>query len=85
MEEQSALDKQVELTVWLKDFPKTADDFRELRRSGAQHQPEIEVALEGLFMVEEEFLKDDDDEDDIGVTTRPDSSVDDQDAIDEAE
>ena len=43
------------------------------------------MALEGLFMVEEEFLKDDDDEDDIGVTTRPDSSVDDQDAIDEAE
>ena len=28
---------EVELTVWLKDFPKTAADFRELRRSAAQH------------------------------------------------
>jgi len=35
----------MELTLWLKDFPRSADDFKELRRSGAQHQPEIEVAM----------------------------------------
>ena len=67
LDEQKAADSAMELTVWLKDFPKSADDFKELRRSGAQHQPEIEVALQGLFMVEEEFKKDDDDEEDIGV------------------
>jgi hypothetical protein len=35
----------IDLTIWLKDFPRSAEDFKELRRSGAQHQPEIEVAM----------------------------------------
>ncbi len=34
-QEQATLDRQVELTVWLKDFPRSAEDFKELRRSGA--------------------------------------------------
>ena len=34
-DEQEVIDSAIELTVWLKDFPKSADDFRELRRSGA--------------------------------------------------
>ena len=37
IDEQKVIDSTVELTVWLKDFPKSADDFKELRRSGAQH------------------------------------------------
>jgi hypothetical protein len=36
----------------------TADDFVELRRSGAQHQPELEVSIQGLFMIEETFKHD---------------------------
>ena len=35
IQEQVALSQATELTVWLKDFPKSADDFKELRRSGA--------------------------------------------------
>ena len=35
LEEQKATSSAVELSVWLKDFPKSADDFKELRRSGA--------------------------------------------------
>ena len=63
--------------VWLKDFPKSADDFKELRRSGAQHQSEIEVAIQGLFMIEEEFKKDDDDEEDaVGINVPRDSTLD---------
>ena len=35
---QKRFDEQdTELTIWLKDFPRTAEDFKELRRSGAQH------------------------------------------------
>ena len=30
-------DQTIELTVWLKDFPRTTEDFKELRRSGSQH------------------------------------------------
>ena len=37
LEENKATSSAVELSVWLKDFPKSADDFKELRRSGAQH------------------------------------------------
>ena len=75
----------MELSVWLKDFPRSADDFKELRRSGAQHQPEIEVALQGLFMVEEDFKKDEDDEEDtVGLNARRDSTLDNASA-DEAE
>ena len=50
-----AAEQDTELTIWLKDFPKTADDFKELRRSGAQHQPELEVAIHGCFMIEEDY------------------------------
>jgi len=39
--------------VWLKDFPRTVDDFKELRRSAAQHQPEVESAIQGVFLIEE--------------------------------
>ena len=35
LEEQKATSSAIELSVWLKDFPKSADDFKELRRSGA--------------------------------------------------
>ena len=35
LEEQKKLVSAMELTVWLKDFPRTAEDFKELRRSGA--------------------------------------------------
>ena len=44
-EAQKTQASALELTVWLKDFPRSAEDFKELRRSGAQHQPEIEVAI----------------------------------------
>ena len=43
------------MSIWLKDFPKTQEDFQELRRSGAQHQPDIEVAIHGVFMIEEDY------------------------------
>ena len=77
LEDQKATNSAHELTVWLKDFPKSADDFKELRRSGAQHQPEIEVALQGLFMIEEDFKRDDDDEEDtVGLPDRRDSTLD---------
>ena len=68
--EHKAKANDVELTVFLKDFPSNAEDFKELRRSGAQHQPEIEVAIQGLFMVEELFQKDEDEDDDLGVPAR---------------
>ena len=35
IDENKAVAAAVELSVWLKDFPKSADDFKELRRSGA--------------------------------------------------
>ena len=67
-ERREAKDKRLanqttELQVWLKDFPRTADDFKELRRSGGQHQPDIEVAIHGVFMIEEDFKADLIDED----------------------
>lgn len=37
--------------------------------------PEIEVAIQGLFLIEEEFAKDEDDEEDV-VGGRRDSTVD---------
>ena len=35
LQEHKAKENAIELVVWLKDFPKSADDFKELRRSGA--------------------------------------------------
>ena len=52
---KKAEEQTTELQIWLKDFPRTADDFKELRRSGAQHQPDIEVAIHGVFMIEEDY------------------------------
>ena len=74
--EHDAKANDVELVVFLKDFPSTAEDFKELRRSGAQHQPEIEVAIQGLFMVEEIFERDEDDEFDLGVPPTRDNNLD---------
>jgi len=37
--------EDTELTLWLKDFPKTAGDFKEMRRSAEEHMPQLEVAL----------------------------------------
>jgi len=42
-----------ELMVWLKDFPKTQADFKEMRRSAGQHMPEIDVAVHCALMIEE--------------------------------
>ena len=44
---------ETDLVVWLKDFPKTASDFKELRRSAAQHMPEIDLAINAGIMIEE--------------------------------
>ena len=46
---------QVELTVWLKDFPKTAADFKECRRSAVQHMPDIDLYIHAGIMIEEQF------------------------------
>lgn len=46
---------EVELTVWLKDFPKTASDFKELRRSASQHMPEIDLTIHAGVLIEEQF------------------------------
>jgi hypothetical protein len=70
--------KKLDLTVWLKDFPRSAADFQELRRSGGQHQPEIEVAIHGAYLVEEEFKRDGDldDDDNQDAFGKKDSTVD---------
>jgi hypothetical protein len=39
--------------VWLKDFPKTAADFKECRRSAAQHMPEFDLYIHAGIMIEE--------------------------------
>lgn len=39
----------------MKDFPRTQDDFKEMRRSAAQHQPDVESAIHGVFLVEEKI------------------------------
>jgi len=64
---QQALEQkllQTELTVWLKDFPKTAADFKEMRRSAAQHLPDIELAVHCTVLIEEDFKRNYDDIDD---------------------
>jgi hypothetical protein len=55
---------EVELFVWLKDFPKTASDFKEMRRSALQHMPEVDLSIHAGIMIEEQF-KIDYDEDDV--------------------
>jgi len=50
--------------VWLKDFPRTVEDFKEMRRSAAQHQPEVESAIQGVFLIEEKIPVDFEEDDD---------------------
>jgi len=53
---------EVELFVWLKDFPKTASDFKEMRRSALQHMPEVDLSIHAGIMIEEQFKIDYDEE-----------------------
>lgn len=53
---------KTELTVWLRDFPRNAADFRELRRSAAQHMPDVDIALHGVVLIEEDFKRNYDEE-----------------------
>lgn len=57
--------KKNELTVWLRDFPKNAADFKELRRSAAQHMPEVDIAMHGCILIEEKFKMNYDEEPEI--------------------
>lgn len=50
------------MTVWLKDFPKTAADFKEMRRSAAQHMPEVDIAIHAAILIEEKFKRNYDDD-----------------------
>jgi hypothetical protein len=54
--------KKSDLTVWLRDFPRNAADFKELRRSAAQHTPEVDIALHGVILIEEKFKRNYDEE-----------------------
>ncbi len=57
--------KRTELTIWLKDFPKTSADLKEIRRSAAQHMPEIDLAIHASILIEEKFKRNYDDTEDI--------------------
>ncbi len=48
--------------MWLKDFPKTAADFKEMRRSAAQHLPEVDIAIHAAILIEEKFKRNYDDD-----------------------
>ena len=83
---QEALDQkllQTELTVWLKDFPKTASDFKELRRSAAQHMPEVDIAVHAAVLIEEKFTRNYD-EIDEGSNSGPTREVTAENAAEEA-
>jgi hypothetical protein len=54
--------KKTDLTVWLRDFPRNASDFKEIRRSAAQHTPEVDIALHGAILIEEKFKRNYDEE-----------------------
>lgn len=56
--------------MWLKDFPVEATDLKEMRRSAAQHMPELDIAVHATFLIEEKFKKAIDSKDDqiAGVT-----------------
>ena len=43
--------------MWLKDFPSNAADFKELRRSAAQHMPEVDMAIHASILIEEKFKR----------------------------
>ena len=49
----------------MKDFPKTAADFKELRRSAAQHYPEIDMAVHSTILIEEDFVRNYDEEPEV--------------------
>ena len=48
---------KTDLTVWLRDFPKCALDLQEMRRSAAQHMPEVDIAMHAAFLIEERFKR----------------------------
>jgi uncharacterized protein HemY len=53
------------LTVWLKDFPKTRSDLKEMRKSAAQHMPEIDLAVHASILIEEKFKRNYDETEDL--------------------
>lgn len=57
--------RKPELTVWLKDFPRTVADFKEMRRSAAQHYPELDMAIHGTILIEELFERSYDEEPEV--------------------
>lgn len=67
MQRQKDLLKKTDLTVWLKDFPKTAADFKEMRRSAAQHMPEIDMAIHASILIEESFKRNYDEDNEVAA------------------
>ncbi len=70
MTRQKEMLKKTDLTVWLKDFPKSAADFKEMRRSAAQHMPEIDLAIHASILIEESFKRNYDEESEVVGTER---------------
>lgn len=70
MQRQKDLLKKTDLTVWLKDFPKTAADFKEMRRSAAQHMPEIDLAIHSSILIEESFKRNFDEDNEVAAADR---------------
>lgn len=70
MQRQKEVLKKTDLTVWLKDFPKTAADFKEMRRSAAQHMPEIDLAIHGSILIEESFKRNYDEDNEVAGVDR---------------
>jgi hypothetical protein len=61
----------------LKDFPRTVVDFQEMRRSAAQHQPDVESAIHGVFLVEEKIPVDFEEDEDPMVAEGAETSEED--------
>lgn len=57
--------KRIELTLWLKDFPKTAADLREMKRSAAQHMPDLDLGIHAALLIEERFKRNYDEEPEV--------------------
>lgn len=51
--------------MWLKDFPTNVGDLKELRRSAAQHMPEIDIAIHASILIEEKFKRNYDETDPV--------------------
>lgn len=43
--------------MWLKDFPTNVADLKELRRSAAQHMPDVDMAIHASILIEEKFKR----------------------------